>query len=562
MPDREPRSSARTLTGPRFGTPPGFRGRFVQGQEATELASRVSGPFQARPAAFASPRDEEDLAGLVEWAREAGVSLTPRGGGTGMPGGNLGPSVVVSLESGFSSVHPVEGSEGRIHSGAGAVAAEIDGLARRGGRFLPPVPSSAPWCTAGGMVATNAASARSFGYGAVARWVAAVEGIDSTGRPFRIERPPEPGSPMEPRRSDPATPSPAPPPSTGSGSRILDAARTLGRDLFAPGVLPPSGHWPPVRKNSSGYGVDRFLARDGDPLQLLVGSEGTLAFITGVEWETHPLPPGRGIALLPAASTRDIVQIAQGAEELGAVACELLGRRFIEIAGLEREPLLRDLARGAHSLLLLEVGGDEHEVGERLDLCRRLGRDVAGEGVSGDSVETADRLWGLRHAASPTIAREAGRGRISTQFIEDCVVPVSRLGEFIEGLSDALEEAEFDAVVFGHAGDGNLHVNPLVDVGSPDHLTRVRRCLERVTRLVAELHGTLAGEHGDGRLRAPYLERIWGPRAVEIFQRVKDHFDPSGILNPGVILPLEGQDPLDGFRPRARAHPSPAPDQD
>lgn len=538
-----------------LGTPSGFRGRFVQGPEAAELASRVSGPFQAQPAAFAVPRDEEDLALLVEWSRDSGHPLTPRGGGTGMPGGNLGPSVVVSLESGFSSLETVEGSEGRIRSGAGAVAAEIDSLARLAGRFLPPVPSSAPWCTAGGMVANNAASARSFGHGAVARWVAAVEGVDSEGRSFRVERTPGPHDPAGTHGSSPGAPSSLQLPSESSGSAIVDAARAIRPAGLQSGDGSVSNMWPPVRKNSSGYAMDRFVSGGFDPLQLLVGSEGTLAFITAVEWWTHPLPQRRGIALLPATSATDIVQLAQGASEIGAVACEMLGRRFIEIAGLEADPLLRELPRDAHALLLLEVTGDDHEVAEGLLRCRQLGTGVAGGGIVGDSAADADRLWALRHAASPVIAREAGKGRVSTQFIEDCVVPVARLGDFLDGLNDALREAGFDAVVFGHAGDGNLHVNPLVDVGAPDHLSRVRDCLERVAELVSRLNGTLAGEHGDGRLRAPYLERIWGGRTVEIFRSVKEHFDPMGILNPGVILPLPGQDPLDGFLPRVRAYP-------
>jgi FAD/FMN-containing dehydrogenase len=110
-------------------------------------------------------------------------------------------------------------------------------------------------------------------------------------------------------------------------------------------------------------------------------------------------------------------------------------------------------------------------------------------------------------------------------------------------------------VIFGHAGDGNVHVNPLVDVGSPDWLLRVRATLEAVVDLVAELGGTLSGEHGDGRLRAPFLGRIWGDAAVAAFRRVKGHFDPEGRLNPGVILPVEGQDPLEGLRPRPRSWP-------
>jgi FAD/FMN-containing dehydrogenase len=169
--------------------------------------------------------------------------------------------------------------------------------------------------------------------------------------------------------------------------------------------------------------------------------------------------------------------------------------------------------------------------------------------------EEARELWRLRKAASPIIAREAGQGRISTQFIEDSVVPVSRLGDYLSGLDRILNAARLDAVIFGHAGDGNVHVNPLVEIHRPDWEEQVRTVLDQVVDLVASLGGTLAGEHGDGRLRAPFMERIWGAELGRAFQSVKETLDPAGILNPGVVVPLPGQDPLEGLSPRARTHP-------
>ena len=115
-------------------------------------------------------------------------------------------------------------------------------------------------------------------------------------------------------------------------------------------------------------------------------------------------------------------------------------------------------------------------------------------------------------------------------------------------LRRVLGEAGLPAVIFGHAGDGNLHVNPLVDVSRPGWRAEVEAVTYAVAEGVAALGGTMAGEHGDGRLRAPLLETVWGPELVSLFRAVKDAFDPRGILNPGVILPLPGQRPLDGVR--------------
>ena len=153
----------------------------------------------------------------------------------------------------------------------------------------------------------------------------------------------------------------------------------------------------------------------------------------------------------------------------------------------------------------------------------------------------------MRHAASPLIARMAG-ARVSMQFIEDGVVPVDRLADYIRLLRGVLARHGLPAVIFGHAGDGNLHVNPLVDVAKPGWRAEAEAIVYEVAEGVARLGGTMAGEHGDGRLRAPLMETIWGPELAACFRAVKDAFDPLGILNPGVILPLPGQRPLDAIK--------------
>jgi FAD/FMN-containing dehydrogenase len=145
------------------------------------------------------------------------------------------------------------------------------------------------------------------------------------------------------------------------------------------------------------------------------------------------------------------------------------------------------------------------------------------------------------------IAKLVGE-RVSMQFIEDGVVPVARLADYIRLLRRILAEHGLQAVIFGHAGDGNLHVNPLVDVAKPGWRAEVEAIVYEVAEGIAALGGTMTGEHGDGRLRAPLIETIYGAGIVGCFRAVKDAFDPAGILNPGVILPLPGQRPLDAVR--------------
>lgn len=506
--------------------PSSFRGTVLQGEEAAERASLVSGPFRFAPSTYLVPEDVGELMALLRQAWESGSAITPRGGGTAMPGSNLGPGIVLELGEPFSSITWIDPEAGRIRAGAGAVADDLASVAAGVGRFLPFLPSSSRWCRVGGMVSTNSAGARTFRYGSAASCIDVVEGIFAWGEPFRV------GSEL-----------PLPEPF----ARLLETLRsTLSDDL---------PRWPDLRKNSSGYGLDRFLT-DGDPAQLLAGSEGTLAVLTHVEFTLPRTPLRRGLAILPAHSYEEVQEIALTAARLGTETCEILGKRFIDIAGLRNDPDVGSLTMNSCGLLLLEVAGEtEDEVAEALLRIGDAGERIAGRGIGTGDPGTCERLWKLRHAASPVIAREAGAGRISTQFIEDPVVPPRRLAELLDGIDRVLADARFDAVVFGHAGDGNIHINPLLDVHSSDWRERALGVMQETTELVRSLGGTLSGEHGDGRIRAPWLPEIWEPPFVDAFRKVKSTLDPRGILNPGVILPLPGQDPFDGFTPRPRAYP-------
>jgi len=364
------------------------------------------------------------------------------------------------------------------------------------------------------MLACNAAGARSFRHGAAASWVRELSWVRADGSVERLVR----GAPPSPE--------------------WLALASALAETLPTP--LP----WPAVRKNSSGYALDRFLLH-GDPVELAVGSEGTLGVVTEAVLAPSRPPEARGVALAGVPTLRFLEEAALAVAGIPEVAaCEYFGRRLVELGGLGGEATLEGL-RLDHGLLLVEVCGTPSQVEDALRELGALGRGAGM--VAARDPEGMAALWEFRHAASPTVARALSRGRRSTQFIEDSVVPVETLGEYVVGLQQVLARHGTDAVLFGHAGDGNLHVNPLVDLNVPGWRDRVRGILEETVTLVASLGGTLAGEHGDGRLRTPYLDRIFHPAVVSAFARVKEALDPRGILNPGVKVPLPGADPLAGL---------------
>jgi FAD/FMN-containing dehydrogenase len=162
-------------------------------------------------------------------------------------------------------------------------------------------------------------------------------------------------------------------------------------------------------------------------------------------------------------------------------------------------------------------------------------------------LETETEMWELRHAASPILARLDPSLR-SMQFVEDCAVPPANLPSLVRGIRKILDARETRGVIFGHAGDAHVHVNPLVDVSREGWRERVDAILADVTVLTSSLGGTLSGEHGDGRLRAPLLDEVWPSDAMRAFCDLKTAFDPLGILNPAVKIARAGDRPLEEIK--------------
>ncbi len=505
------------------GAIPGFRGAFHRGEAERAPFGDASGILRSVPAGVAVPADAEDVAALAAWAWESRTPLVPRGAGTGMPGGNVGAGVAVDLVSSFRAVGPVDPGRRTARVEPGATLDELNAAAAPHGLQFPVDPSSSARCSLGGMIANNSGGAHGVRYGATRRWVRSLDLVMADGSTARAER----GRP--PR-----------------GGRLVDALARLDAEL-RPARARIEAAWPRLRKNSSGYAIREYL-ESGDAVDLLVGSEGTLAMVVGAEVDLAPIPGARGLALLEFERLEDAVAAVRMILPLEPATCEMLDRTFIDLVrGGDADPGY-PLREGLEAILLVEMEGeDEDHVGASLHRLRAAVEGVAARvTVAADAAE-AERFWHVRHAASPLIARLAG-SRVSMQFIEDGVVPVERLAEYVVLLRTVLARAGLDAVIFGHAGDGNLHVNPLVDVADPAWRRTVQSVIDQVSTGVAALGGTMAGEHGDGRLRAPLLERVWGKEMVARFRRVKEAFDPRGVLNPGVILPLPGQRPLDGVR--------------
>lgn len=491
-----------------LSSPHGFRGVFRADDAARAVYSEAAGIGRAMPRAVALPANANDLAVLIGWASARGAPLIPRGSGSSMPNGAIGDGVIVDM-SRWRRMRPVDAETRTICVEPGVLRAEIEAQARAHGLRFPVDPSSGAFCTIGGMVATNAAGSHSMHFGATRRWVNALTCVFAGGTRAEIRR----GA---------AAPRAVP---------AIDQFLTIAHELTAEDRLG-------VIKNSSGYAIAEYR-RSGELVDLLVGSEGTLGFFVSIELLLTAAPAATSSVLGAFASIESAVQAAVTARESGAVACELLDKTFLDVAALGGAE--RQVPEGTESALLAEVEGTDTGSASRAALAvQKIFHDAGATEirVALDRPNETE-LWELRHAASPILARLDPHLK-SMQFIEDCAVPPDRLAAYVRGVRTILAEAETRGVIFGHAGDAHVHVNPLVDVAHPEWRRRVERILDRVVDLAASLGGTLTGEHGDGRLRTPLMDRVWPADVMRDFAKVKQAFDPRGILNPGVKVPLAG----------------------
>ena len=514
--------------------PPRLSGVYRDDDDARAVYAEAAGIARIVPRAVAVPADVDDVRALAAWARETRTPLVPRGSGTSMAGGAVGDGVVVDL-SRLGTLAPVETGRRCIHAGAGVTRARVDAAARARGLRFPVDPSSGAYCTVCGMAATNAAGAHSLRFGSTRRWVIALDCVFDDGTLATVRR------------------GVAPPAHVPAVARFLrDAHPLLHARVEGPRRRPG------VRKDSSGYAIDLY-ARDGELVDLLVGSEGTLAMFVGVELGLAPVAGATSSLLAAFASLEAAAAAAVAARDAGAAACELLDRTFLDVAAEGGHG--RGLPRGAEGVLLAEVEGAD--AGAAADAARMLGRAFSAHGAT--MVQLAldpaaeHALWELRHAASPILSR-LDPALASMQFIEDGAVPPAQLPAYVRGVRAALDRHRVRGVIFGHAGDAHVHVNPLVDVRRAGWQDDIAALLDEVSDLAARLGGTLAGEHGDGRLRTPLLERTWDDASRERFAAVKAAFDPEGILNPGVKVPLPGQRPIAAVKydPSLPAHPDAA----
>lgn len=490
------------------------------------LYSTDASVYQIEPLGVVVPRTREDVRRTVAICGRHGCPITMRGGGTSQAGQAIGSGVVVDTSKYLNRLLELNVEERWARIEPGIVLDELNARLRPHGlRFAPDI-STASRATVGGMMSNNSAGARSVLYGKTIDHVLEQHVIFADGSEAHLR----PLSPAELEQACEGT------------SRAASCYREVRR-LAREHADEIARRYPKILRRVGGYNLDAFVdeTQPFNLSKLIVGSEGTLAIVVEARVRLVPLPRAKAVLA---------IQFDDLFEALGATPAILAHRpsavevmdRFIldhtrQSAALER--LRQTFIEGDPAALLCVEMYDEQLDALQVRL-EAVERGLRGRGWGSRfhyALEPAAQsaIWGLREAALGLSMAMKGDDK-SVSFVEDTAVAPERLREYIARFVEMIERHGTRAGVYAHASVGCLHVRPVVNLKTAEGVRQFASIAEASADLVLEFGGALSGEHGDGLVRSPFMEKMFGPSLYAAFRRVKQTFDPEGILNPGKIV--------------------------
>lgn len=503
-------------------------GEVMSSNDSREYFSTDASVFKVQPSMIVYPRNEQDVRKIARFTwqlaeRGKPLPMTVRGSGTDQSGAAIGEGLIIVMPAHMNKILMLDPKKGLVVVQPGAEYGKIQQTLHTHGRFLPPYPASLDYSTIGGAVGNNSAGEKSIKYGATREFVKRLRVVLANGEVIETGR----LSKRELNKKKGLTSF------EGEVYRQLDGLITDNWDLIQNSKLP-------VSKNAAGYELVSVKQKDGsfDLTPLLVGSQGTLGVVTEIELETDVYNPN---TTLIAAYFDDSSSLAQAVAELAQLrpsAMEVVDDNLLNFLEEHNPNQIRGLVDKPfpHLILLVEFDdlSDRNQKRARKKAAKTLKKFATQHKIEIDE-EAKERMWKIRRSTAAVIWQMVGNSK-ALPVIDDGTVPLERLSEFLEGANMLFDRHRLTAAIWGHAGDGNLHINPFFDLSQVGDRQKVFKVMEEYYNLVLSLGGTTTGEHNDGRLRGPYLPNLYGPDMYEVFRRVKQVFDPYNTLNPGVKI--------------------------
>ena len=494
------------------------------------------------PLLIVYPRNENDVRKTARFTwqlAERGriIPMTARGAGTDQAGAALGSGIILAFPAHMNRVLELDDKTGVVAVEPGANYGKLQQTLHTHDRFLPPFPASLEYCTIGGAVANNASGEKTFKYGDTRGYVRSLHVVLANGELIETGR-------LNKRDLSKKLGL-----STFEGEvyRALDALLEENQGLLEKSALS-------VTKNSAGYALAQVRRKDGsfDLTPLLVGSQGTLGIITEVAFDTEQYNADTALFV----GFFDSIQAAQAAvlefrtlPELPS-AIEMVDDQLLDLVDKLNANQLKGIVEKPFPRMTLLVEFDTANERAQKKLLKKA-RKIFEKHAKSHRLETdplqKEQLWKIRHSSATVVAHSEGNLK-AVPIIEDGVVPIEKFSEYLDGVYELFAKQHLHAAVWGHAGDANLHMQPFLDLAQVGDRQKAFRLIDDYYNLVIGLGGSTSGEHNDGRLRGPYLEKLYGPEIYALFQKVKQIFDPYGTMNPGVKINVS----LDQVKPLLR----------
>ena len=489
-------------------------------QVTLQLYSTAACFYEITPLAVVIPQTVDDIRVAVRICWNRNIPVIPRGAGSSLSGNSVGRAVILDLSHSFKEIEFLDPV--RVRCGVSVVLNHLQERLSTRQRKFGPDPSSGNVCVIGGMLGNNSGGPHTLKHGNMVHHVDEVGVVLANGQLFKAKNvllSEIPGLADADRRIY---------------EQVKALMQTYASDITA--------SRPSSTKNASGYQVwDVLTDTHLNMASLMVGSEGTFGVFTDAIVRTLPLVRHRGIISFYFTELSSMGTAVRHLRALGASAIEFVDQSFITLA-LSFRPDLREFLP-PHVKYLLYVEFEDDQLDRVKDLLVESKRNVCDQerlaevGSSSTNEEEIEKVIRVRKAATVILNKIQGKEK-PVPFVEDAAIHPDVFTDFLIDLSTLLQQYPFRYAIFGHAGDGNLHLRPILDFKDPRSFRHAEDLMEKFVGLVVKHHGTLSAEHGDGRLRTPFVQFTF-PKLLPLFRELKTLFDPTGILNPGIKVPTQ-----------------------
>jgi FAD/FMN-containing dehydrogenase/Fe-S oxidoreductase len=491
--------------------------------------------YRKIPLGVAFPKTKDDIKKLIHFATQHKIGLIPRAAGTSLAGQCVGDGIVVDVSKHFTSIISLDESNKQVKVQPGVIRDELNLYLKPYGLFFGPNTSTSNRCMIGGMVGNNSSGTTSIQYGVTRDKVIAMEtilydGSEVTFKSLSVKE-------YEVKRYE----------NTAEASLYRSIDKELSNNDIQEEVkkeFPKKS----IHRRNTGYAVDELLNNnvysdvdaDINLCKLLSGSEGTLAFTTEVTLQLDDLPPAHSAMVVTHYKTlEDCLSDVAPTMQHSLHTCEMMDKVILDCTKNNREQLKnRFFVEGdPAALLMLEVKADtkdelETQLEELQRTIKKSGLSYASPVLYADDIRKALEL---RKAGLGLLGNMVG-DRKAVACIEDTAVALEDLKDFIAEFTDIMKGYGQDAVYYAHAGAGELHLRPILNLKKGEDVSLFRAITTDVAKLTKKYKGSFSGEHGDGIVRAEFIPLMIGDENYELLKRIKNYFDPHNIFNPGKIV--------------------------